>query len=154
MVNLQTVTIYGNPVSKVATYPDFDTPRFYGIAYPIGEHGMYFNKASGKKLIRDNLLQMLLTNTGERVMLPTFGAGLGRYLFEPFDEDELEEVTETIQQNLVSFFPSVSLVSVDIGEDAPGTNKITGFPDGNSINLNAVFFHRDLNDLIKIQELL
>ena len=36
--------------------------------------------------VRDELVQLLLTNPGERPFLPEFGGGLRRLVFEPADE--------------------------------------------------------------------
>ena len=35
-----------------------------------------------KKLVRQNLKMLILTNPGERVMAPNFGVGIKRFLFE------------------------------------------------------------------------
>ena len=57
-----------------------------GIAYPvrIGDKGL-FNEASDIELIKGNILQILGTRRGERVMLPLFGSRIPDYIFEPLD---------------------------------------------------------------------
>ncbi len=39
--------------------------------------------SEGAQNIRESIAVILKTEPGERIMLPDFGAGLGRYLFEP-----------------------------------------------------------------------
>jgi len=53
--------------------------------------GYQMNKTI-KRLIKQNLKMLLLTNPGERVMDPTFGVGLSAYLFENFAEDVYAEI--------------------------------------------------------------
>ena len=46
-----------------------NSDRIYGLAYPLTENlgGGFFNKASGKDLVRNNLKQLLSTVLGERI---------------------------------------------------------------------------------------
>ena len=57
-----------------------------GIAYPVksGDKGL-FNTANDVELIQGNILQILGTRRGERVMLPTFGSRIMDFIFEPID---------------------------------------------------------------------
>ena len=67
-----------------------------------------------KEQIRANLINVLLTKPGERVMEPNFGVNLKGYLFEPNIEPA---VIEDIIKNQVSIYvPQISLRNIDIGE--------------------------------------
>ena len=57
-----------------------------GMTYPVksGDRGL-FNSASDVDLIQGNILQILGTRRGERVMLPTFGSRIMDFIFEPLD---------------------------------------------------------------------
>ena len=57
-----------------------------GISYPVrqGDKGL-FNEASDVDLIQGNILQILGTRKGERVMLPEFGSRIMDFIFEPLD---------------------------------------------------------------------
>lgn len=57
-----------------------------GVAYPVrgGDKGL-FNEATDIDLIKGNILQILGTRRGERVMLPLFGSRIPDYIFEPLD---------------------------------------------------------------------
>ena len=60
--------------------------KFLGAPYPIIKHPRgFFHTQSGIDQVKADLLILLLTNPGERVMLPDFGAGLNRLMFEPND---------------------------------------------------------------------
>lgn len=57
-----------------------------GISYPIkpGKKGL-FNVEDDIKLIRGNIIQILGTRKGERVMLPLFGSRILDFIYEPLD---------------------------------------------------------------------
>lgn len=57
-----------------------------GIAYPVktGEKGL-FKVETDVKLIEGNIIQILGTRKGERVMLPEFGSKILDFIFEPLD---------------------------------------------------------------------
>jgi len=55
-----------------------------GISLARGPSG-YFHSYSDAELIKQNILQILLTRPGERVMLPEFGSYLKNLVFEPND---------------------------------------------------------------------
>ena len=44
----------------------------------------YKTLKSFRELIKQNLKMLLLTNKGERVMIPEYGIGMNRFLFENF----------------------------------------------------------------------
>lgn len=58
-----------------------------GVAFPFkaGDQGIW-KGATDAELIEGNILQLLGTVKGERVMLPTFGSNLGRFIHDPVDE--------------------------------------------------------------------
>ena len=53
--------------------------------------------AVGEDSIRDCLLVLLQTATGERVMRPDFGAGLNQFVFEPVNPTTLARVDRRVQ---------------------------------------------------------
>ncbi len=57
-----------------------------GPAYPlrVGDRGL-FRDANDIELIEGNILQILGTRKGERIMLPLFGSRVMDFIFEPLD---------------------------------------------------------------------
>ena len=57
-----------------------------GICYPVkaGDKGL-FNVDTDIELIEGNIIQILGTRKGERVMLPEFGSKIMDFIFEPLD---------------------------------------------------------------------
>lgn len=61
-----------------------DEEKFKGLPYPVIEHPLgLFRTQTGINTIKSDLLVLLLTNPGERVMLPEFGTPLKDLMFQP-----------------------------------------------------------------------
>lgn len=60
--------------------------RHLSFPFRVGPDGRTAGVASLEEHVRDELIQLLLTNPGERAFLPEFGGGLRRLIFEPADE--------------------------------------------------------------------
>ena len=60
--------------------------NYSGISYPVrkGRKGL-FNTDTDIKLIEGNIIQILGTRKGERVMLPLFGSRILDFIHEPLD---------------------------------------------------------------------
>ncbi len=60
---------------------------------------------------------ILETDPGERVMLPDFGAGLRRLLFEPMSTGTLAMVQHRVEQALVRWEPRIDVANVTVSPD-------------------------------------
>ncbi len=67
--------------------------RHLAFPFRIGPDGRTVTPASDSDHVRDEILQLLLTDPGERPFLPTFGGGVRRLVFEP-TSDVLKGVTK------------------------------------------------------------
>ncbi len=90
-----------------------------GISFPprIGEDGRVA-WSEGAENIRDAIRVILLTEPGERLMRPDFGAGLGRFLFEPNTVTTRRAIEEAITTALRDWEPRITVESVVVDEDA------------------------------------
>jgi phage baseplate assembly protein W len=101
------------------------TPRWFGINAPfIGGNEKVLSRQVDDKLIRNDLLQLLLTGPGERVMRPTFGAGLRRFLFQPITSDQLDLLRANIQTAIETFETRVIVSDIQL-ITTPDNNLIT-----------------------------
>lgn len=79
------------------------TSRYFGYNVPFlsGQTLMPFQ--ADERLIRNDVIQLLLTGPGERVMRPGFGGPLRGLMFEGITPDELTDIADaifdTISQN-------------------------------------------------------
>jgi phage baseplate assembly protein W len=76
---------------------------------------------------KDNLINLILTKKGERLMQPNFGCDIWNIVFSPIvDEDISFEVETAINNAVESWLPSISITSifVDTNDDLKDTNSI------------------------------
>jgi phage baseplate assembly protein W len=74
--------------------------------------------SSGEDNIRESIRIVLSTEPGERLRLPRFGAGLGRFLFEANTVPTHALIAERIKDALAQWEPRVRVQSVDVAADA------------------------------------
>ena len=55
---------------------DFNKNKAIGVAFPFDSPGVFRQSFKEKDAIKSNLINLLLTEPGERIMEPTFGLGL------------------------------------------------------------------------------
>jgi phage baseplate assembly protein W len=98
-----------------------------GVGFPVGlspASRMAFSE--GPENIAASLRLILATEPGERVMLPAFGAGLRRFLFEPNVPATHRLVEEAVLRAVVRWEPRVRLegVTVTADRDEPGFARV------------------------------
>ena len=84
-----------------------------GVAFPLDEVNMFNGTQTVRDQIKSNLINLLLTEQGERVNEPDFGVGLKNILFE--QNINKEELEEKINFQINFFIPEISLISVSVG---------------------------------------
>ena len=118
----QTVNIYGQIAPRyLEQIPTGHRRPTLGLNFPLGENkkrGGFFSKVSGVRMVKDAVKQLLLTDRGERVMLPKYGCNLKKYLFQPLNESTFEAIKREI---LYSFHNYIVGAKV---------NKLAVFPMG------------------------
>jgi phage baseplate assembly protein W len=89
-----------------------------GIAFPprVGADGRIAT-SDGEGNVREAIRIVLQTEPDERLQRPTFGAGLGRLLFEPNTVAVRRQVAEKIRRALASWEPRIAVQAVDVAED-------------------------------------
>jgi len=89
-----------------------------GMAFPpkVGDDGRVA-WSSGAQNIEESIRIILLTGFHERVMLPYFGTGLKRFLFEPNTVATHRLIEEAIRNALEQWEPRIEVDNVDIETD-------------------------------------
>ncbi len=73
--------------------------------------------SEGETNIRESITIILKTEGGERIALSDFGAGLGRYLFEPNNPGTHVRIAAQIEDSLRRWEPRIALDGVEVGPD-------------------------------------
>ena len=83
--------------------------------------------------IKQAIVNILLTNRGERLFNSNFGSDIRRYLFEPLDYATAAQINGSILDTLSRFEPRISVLSVesipnfdDNGFDVEMTYEVRG----------------------------
>ena len=95
-----------------------------GISLPIqGGNGGYFNQTyTTREQVVSNLLNLLLTIPGERLMQPDFGSKLHQYIFEQFTDGVAEALKSSIENAIKIWLPYVGIEEIIVtdGVESPG----------------------------------
>lgn len=93
--------------------------KYYGYNPPFfGGHQNVMSKQSGDRLIKNDVLQLLLTMPGERVMRPNWGTKIKSTLFDGADNTVIPDLVDSINRALSLYETRVDLnVQIDIDED-------------------------------------
>jgi len=97
-----------------------------GINLPFSGQAVFNSTFTTKDAIKANLINYFLTNPGERVFNPNFGA---------IDEDQVEGLRIKILEDIKIFFPRVKPTQVEL----------IGEPDSNSISFTMRYAIADSN---------
>jgi hypothetical protein len=89
-----------------------------GIAFPPRiEAGGSVAWSEGEANVRESIRVILLTEPGERTLLPDFGGGLRRSLFEPNTTATRQLLRDRIVKALGRWEPRVAVESVEVEAD-------------------------------------
>ena len=94
-----------------------------GVSLPFNAPGTFFSTYTTQDAIRNNLLNFFLTNSTERFLNPDFGANLRSFIFEQISNGNIEGLKEDIQSQVAIYFPSVSIVTLEVLQN-PDNNEI------------------------------
>tara|TARA_R100000664_G_C2735727_1_gene125228 strand:+ start:518 stop:886 length:369 start_codon:yes stop_codon:yes gene_type:complete len=74
--------------------------------------------------IKQNLKMIVLTNPGERIMIPDFGVGIMSYLFENFNDNVFVEIENNIREQVVIYLPVVTIKRILFDNTNESTNTL------------------------------
>jgi uncharacterized protein len=86
---------------------------YKGIAFPFRKGDVSFPaRSTDDDLIKQSLVQILLTQRGERINRPDFGTGLVNFIFEPNDDILAEMVRVEVSTAISKFEPRVLIEDI------------------------------------------
>jgi phage baseplate assembly protein W len=115
-----------------------------GVSLPFNGPAGPFNKTySTKEQIKSNLINLILTDTGERVFNPEFGIGLKKVLFEGITDDTSLIIADLISTKVSYYIPQIQISEV-IVDPNPDNNSI-------SVTVNYKLLISGTSDKITVQ---
>ena len=103
---------------------DLQPSRAVGFGFPLNGDAVFVPTFFTRDQIKANMINYLLTNKGERVFRPDFGADLRALLFEQILDVTTDDLKSNIQSDISQFFPNVEVVEIEFNNQ----------PDENTIN--------------------
>ena len=103
---------------------DLQPSRAVGFGFPLNGDAVFVPTFFTRDQIKANMINYLLTNKGERVFRPDFGADLRALLFEQILDVTTDDLKTNIQSDISQFFPNVEVVEIEFNNQ----------PDENTIN--------------------
>lgn len=99
----------------------------YSVALPFTynkEDGPYALNKSMMDVVKQNLKTLVLTDRGERIMIPDFGVGLKKFLFENFSQTTEMQIKSEVSSQVRKYMPFVSIESINVLEDTTNLNNL------------------------------
>lgn len=106
-----------------------------GWAFPVSAAEGEITTVAYEECVREAILTILQTNPGERMMRPTFGAGLNDFLFEPVDSATMALLQTRVQESLIDWEPRIDVQSV----------VVTAGSQLNALNVDIAYMVRATN---------
>jgi phage baseplate assembly protein W len=92
--------------------------EFFGFNPPFfGGPQNVMSRQEDERLIKNDILQLLLTVPGERVMRPDFGVNLRNFVFEPLTSTDLFALQNEIERAITVQEPRVTVESVNLDRE-------------------------------------
>jgi phage baseplate assembly protein W len=108
------------PIPQVVKIDPLDLQKniAIGISLPFNGPAGPFNKTySTQEQAKYDLINLLLTNKGERVFNPEFGTDLRPVLFEPITEEIIPFIKNLITTSVDIYVPAVQVTDIIIKQD-------------------------------------
>ncbi len=107
-----------------------------GINLPFNSEAVFNLNYTYKQSVKNNLLNWLLTNPGERIFGPIFGFGLRTFIFEQINSNNLDSLKERLSDEISNIFFMVIIENI----------TLTGNSDLSSVTLTLEFSIANTND--------
>jgi len=84
-----------------------------GFSLPMSGRAVFNPTYTTKEVVKTNLINWLLTNRGERVFRPNFGADLRALLWEGINDGTTSALEDRIKDNITSNFPTIEIKKIN-----------------------------------------
>jgi phage baseplate assembly protein W len=102
------------PIPQTIRVNPLDLRKNIAIGVSLPFKGPFTSTFTTKDQIKSNLINLLLTNKGERVMNPTFGCDIKNQLFENITIESEQKIINSIVDSVNLFLPEVRLLNIEI----------------------------------------
>jgi len=112
-----------------------------GLSIPFNKFSAFKSTYSTKEQVKYNLINLLLTNKGERIENPEFGCDIKKSIFDFINTDNINKINNNIRVGVQTFIPEINLENVIISPE----------PDQNYVNVKVEYSMRISGETDEIQ---
>jgi len=102
------------PIPQTIRVNPLDLQKNIAIGVSLPFNKPFTSTYTTKDQIKSNLVNLLLTDMGERVMNPNFGCNLKRYLFENINDTNAEKVKNAVLSSVGYYIPEITVTSIAV----------------------------------------
>jgi hypothetical protein len=106
------------PIPQTIRVNPLDLQKNIAIGVSLPFDKPFTSTYTTKDQIKSNLLNLLLTDIGERVMNPSFGTNLKKFLFSNITDNNLENLKSNILNSIYTYIPEITVIEIVINPDA------------------------------------
>jgi phage baseplate assembly protein W len=96
---------------------DLQPRKAIGVSLPFSGKAVFNSTYQSKDAIKANLINLLLTGTGERFLNPFLGTGLRSFLFENINEETMRRIKSDVSTVIGNYFPRIVIRQFDVTSD-------------------------------------
>ena len=85
-----------------------------GISLPFNKPSAFRSTYDFKQQIKFNLINLLLTNKGERVFNPNFGTDIRKQIFNQMVEGTFEALSDDISSTIAAYIPEITVEKLTV----------------------------------------
>ena len=106
---MATQTAYQHPL-------DINKRVAIGVSIPFNGPAVFNSIYITEEQIKSNIINFILTNKGEKLYQPNYGADLRRIIFEDITENNLKALEIKLANDIKSNFPNVDIKSLTFSQ--------------------------------------
>ena len=126
-----------------------DQDTFIGFSLPVVlDNGELATTKTTLEAVKTNLQNLCSTEAGERVMQPNLGVRLKRYLFEPYSEDLVVQVQNTLSDSINYWMPFLQIINIEVSMKDMDEIVSSGGDSKHTMDI-VVHFQLDLDGMVQ-----
>jgi phage baseplate assembly protein W len=106
---MATQTVYQHPL-------DINKRVAIGVSIPFNGPAVFKSVYITEEQIKSNIVNFILTNKGEKLYQPNYGADLRKVIFEDITESNLKALEIRLTNDIKSNFPNVDIKSLTFSQ--------------------------------------
>lgn len=97
-----------------------------GVKFPVGVDKTTgkFKMSSNEEDIKESIYIILMTQRGERLLLPNFGSNINDYVFEVMDQTNLTLMANGVKTSIANYEKRIRDLDVSVEIDKDNNNKL------------------------------